>query len=379
MPTVALMTDLWPSRSEPHSGRFVYAEVAAVGDRFRHVVLVPRLLAASVHRRVWGDAVQGWQTGHLPPAAPHRLVRYPMVRVPKSGEALARARGARAALALTRERAALVHGHFLLHVGPAAVRMARRLGVPSVVTVHGTDARWLLEGGVQQRLREEMRWACTTADRVIAVSNPIADGLRSLGVAPERLDVIPMGADPSIFRIRDRDDVRRQLGLDHDADVVLFVGRLADAKGARVLEEALRLLAPRGKRIECVAAGPADRVPTGIRTLGALDPETLALWMGAADLVCLPSYAEGSPVSVVEALASGTPVVASAVGAVPEQVRDGETGLLVPAGEPERLAAALAQALDSDWPAEELRESSRRYWWPNLADRIVAVYEAALS
>lgn len=377
MPTVALMTDMWPSADEPHSGAFVRSEVQHVGRRFRHVVLVPRLVAPGLHRRIWGLAVQGWQKGHLLPEAPHRLLRYPIFRVPKGAEP--RSLSALAAMRLAGERPSLVHGHFLVGVGPAAVRVAKALGIPSVLTVHGTDARWLLDGNIQQRFRDDMRWAAASADRILAVSSEIADGLRSIGVPAERLEVVAMGADSEIFRIRDRKLVRRRLLLGEDVETVLFVGRLTEAKGASVLEDALRYLRRRKGRLECVAAGPVVRPSTEIRSLGVLDAEELALWMSAADVVCLPSFGEGTPVSLLEALACGTPVVATSVGGVPDVLIAGENGLLVPPGDVEALAEGLAATLARDWSPEKLRASSEPYWWSHVSTRIANVYAGLLA
>src|SRR4051812_42491966 len=138
------MTDLWPSESEPASGRFVLAEVQALRDAYRHVVLVPRLLFPGIHRRIWGSGVEGWQRRRTSLPAPDRVLAYPMLRIPLRSEVAARKVGARAVLAASRERPALVHGHFLLEVGPAAVALARAFSAPAVLTAHGTDAHWLL-------------------------------------------------------------------------------------------------------------------------------------------------------------------------------------------------------------------------------------------
>src|SRR5205814_3804053 len=102
---------------------------------------------------------------------------------------------------------------------------------------------------------------------------------------------------------------RAALGVSGDERLVLFAGRPTPEKGIEVLAQALtRLPGVRG-----VVAGPAG-APAPLDSLGVLDPEALAAWMAAADVLCLPSFAEGTPVAVSEALACGTPVVASAVG-----------------------------------------------------------------
>lgn len=375
-PVVALVTDLWPSASAPHSGRFIYDQVASLGDRFRHVVLFPHLIAASAHRRVWGGAVQGWQRGLVAPRPPHRLLRYPSLRVPKVGEAAVRGWGARLALAAAWERPALVHGHFLLHVGPAAVRLARALGVPSVVTVHGTDFAWLVRGGIQLRLREEMLRTCRSADCVIAVAETMRDELTRRGVPAEQIAVIPMGVDADVFVPRDRAAARRELEVDLEIGIVLFVGRATEDKGIRVLEQAVELLDR--SDVACYVAGPASG-DLGLAHVGVLPPERLATWMAAANVVCLPSFSEGSPVSVVEALACGVPVVASAVGGVPAQIEHGVNGLLVEPGDATALAGALGTALGRAWSSEAIRASSRPFWLSETGARLAALYESLIE
>lgn len=374
-PTVAVLTDLWPSRSQPQSGAFVRAQVAALALAYRHLVLVPKLLAPRLHWRIWGEAVNGWQVGHFPVEPPGRVLRYASLRVPKIGEAEVRSACARVVLAVARERPVLVHGHFLHEVGLAAVRLGRTLGVPSVVTVHGTDGRWLLEGGVPPRFRRRMLEAARAADRVIAVSNSLAAGLVRVGVPNERIAVIPMGVDADLFRLRDRATVRAAVGVEPRSRIVLFVGTATLAKGFRVLEEALGSI----PGVDCYAAGPAPLASDRIRPLGTLPPARLAEWAAAADVLCLPSFAEGTPVAVAEALAAGTPVVATDVGGIPEQIAPGRNGLLVPAGDPAALAAALEAALEREWQPEDIRATSERFWWTTIAARIEGLYAELLA
>jgi teichuronic acid biosynthesis glycosyltransferase TuaC len=371
-PTVAVVTDMWPSREQPHSGRFVQAEVAALASQFRQVVLVPKLIARRAHRRAWGGSVEGWQRD-WERSEGARVVRYPLVRVPKRGEAWARGAGARLALRSARERPALVHGHFLVNVGEGAARLARASGVPLVLTAHGTDVR-LLESMLTPRRVTETLAACAAAARVIAVSEDLAGRLTSLGLARDSIEVLPMGIDEQVFRIRDRLQARADLGLDPDARIVLFVGRLTEEKGALVLAEAVRSMAD---RVTAYAAGPSEVDADPVRLLGTLGAESLGMWLAAADVMCLPSFAEGMPVSVAEALATGTPVVATAVGGITEQVSPGENGVLVEPGDATALAAALDSALLADWAPAAIRATSERFWWPNVAGRLAMVYRDA--
>ncbi len=376
--TVAVVTDLWPSQSEPHSGSFVYSQAAHLGEWFRQLILVPILLGPRLHRRVWGTAVQGWQRDRWPLPLPHQVIGYPMLRVPKYGEAAARAIGARVALFRAREKPQLVHGHFLLHAGAAAVRLGRALGVPVVLTAHGSDVRFL-DGGVQPWLRDEMLDACARAQRIVAVEDGLAAALVRHGVPEGKVEVIPMGVDAKLFGIVARSDARRRLGLDADGRIVLFVGRATQAKGVGILDDALRRLRGSGTPLAGYAAGPVELPLRELRSVGTLPAEELACWINAADVVCLPSYAEGMPVSVGEALACGTPVVATPVGGIPGLVREGENGLLVPVGDAEALAHALLAAVERPWAREEIRQSSSWLWWSAVAPRLARLLEDVLD
>jgi glycosyltransferase involved in cell wall biosynthesis len=294
--------------------------------------------------------------------------------VPRIGETAARTLGARAALARAGGCVDLVHGHFLLGVGPAAVRLARRLGVPAVLTAHGTDVRFL-ESGLPPRRRDEILAACGSASTVIAVSGDLAGRLERLGVPSSSLEVLSMGVDASLYAPADREAARRTVGIPADARVVLFVGRVTPEKGVLVLADAVARLA---EPVVTVAAGAPDVRPDGVRLLGVLEPGVLATWLAAADVVCLPSFSEGMPVSVAEALAAGRPVVASAVGGIPEQIESALNGLLVPAGDAAALAAALDEALRREWSPAALRASSRRFWWESISERLDAIYRRAL-
>jgi teichuronic acid biosynthesis glycosyltransferase TuaC len=269
----------------------------------------------------------------------------------------------------------LVHGHFLLHAGSAAVRVAERLSVASVLTVHGTDFRAFTGSfGIQPRYRAEMLAAARAATRVLVVDRGMVDGLVSAGISAERIEAIPMGVDEDVFTLGERSVARRLLGLAAGARVVLFVGRPTAEKGFDLLDRAAAKL----PGVQFFAAGPV-RASEGITPLGPLASSDLARFVTAADVVCLPSFAEGTPVSLTEALACGTPVVATRVGGIPMLVDEQRAGILIEAGDERALRDALAEALQRQWDGAAIRETSRPYWWSNLAPRIAAVYEDVLD
>jgi glycosyltransferase involved in cell wall biosynthesis len=182
---------------------------------------------------------------------------------------------------------------------------------------------------------------------------------------------------------------------------ILFVGTLAERKGLMDLLEAAKLLRQRGVagwRLEVVGAGneagaaEAQRIRMAFGAeglsevlLGPLSGEALRERLRAAGVYALPSHSEGQPIGILEAMASGLPVVATRVGAVPDMVRDGEEGLLVEPGRPEELAGALEKVLGSPELRRSMASSARkhvekRFDLPGLRERLGSLYrEAAAS
>jgi len=284
------------------------------------------------------------------------------------------------------------HGRFVLHAHCAypdvvgAAIAARCLGLPLVATAHGSDINLSAR---ERLLRPQIRAALRSAQRVIAVSDPLARAVAALtDLAPPRIECIPCaGYAANVFHPRAPADLavlRQALGLDADTRLVLFVGHLVPVKALDVLLRAWALLPsaqPGAARARLVLVGEgAERdalirlaehegVAAQVTFLGPRPQAVVADWIAAADLLCLPSHAEGSPNVVVEALASGTPVVASRVGGIPQLVEDGVNGLLVPPGDPRALATALAAALAREWNAGRISSSIAHLTWSAIGRR----------
>ena len=228
---------------------------------------------------------------------------------------------------------------------------ARRAGVPFVAWVRGwTGETWRV------RLYEAVhRMILRRADLVVAVSQALADRCERVGVRRERLRVIPNAVDTDGLIGARAVDLRAELGLLSRSPLVLSVGRLSAEKGHRYLLEAARLVVQERRDAHFVVLGDGrerSRLAEQARRLGLngrfLFPgfrSDAAQLMAQADVLALPSVTEGMPNVVLEAFAAGVPVVATAVGGVPELVRNGENGWLVPSADAVALASALVAAL----------------------------------
>jgi D-inositol-3-phosphate glycosyltransferase len=220
---------------------------------------------------------------------------------------------------------------------------------------------------------------------------------------PHKIAVIPPGVDLNVFSPQPQQEARRSLGLPPDRRVVLFVGRIDPLKGIDVLLRALALVAAGAAEQDDLSlivvggapgAGAAEaqrelarlnrlRAELGIEHLvtfqGAQNQDTLVTYYTAADVVVMPSRYESFGMVALEAMACGTPVIASKVGGLAFSVQDGETGFLVPERDVDALAARLRQVLCD----HELRlrlgrqaaEWARGYGWPAIAAQILDLFE----
>lgn len=268
--------------------------------------------------------------------------------------------------------------------GWVAAHLAARDKLPLVIKVHGSDILTLKQyparrAGTVAALRQ--------ADAVIAVSKHLAGELETLGVDPSRVHVVYNGIDTQRFVPRDKADAKRELGWDA-TPTILFVGNLAPVKQVDVLLAACKQLVDSGVSFRCriVGDGPLrtsleatakrDALTNHVAFHGVVDHAELPAWFQAANVVCLPSRSEGVPNVLLEAMACGTPFVASNVGGIPEIASD-TIDHLVPAGDSSALAASIRECLRSSHDSSQRNRTSRT--WRESASDIVNVFTALRS
>jgi glycosyltransferase involved in cell wall biosynthesis len=250
----------------------------------------------------------------------------------------------------------VVHGH---GSRPDVVNgdVLRRLGIATVSTNHGPTA-----GPWRNRLYEHLhRRVLRRFDAVIPVSEPIAADLIGSGVPSSRVHVVP-NAWSQIGEPRSREEARHVLGLPDDARVAGWVGRMSREKGVDVFIDALWRLGD-SRIVGCAVGDGPERAREQARADATLGPRLV--WPGmipeagrlarAFDVFVLSSRTEGIPLALLEAMASGTPIVATRVGGVPSVVSEREA-LLVPADQPEALAHAIASAMSDPVAGAERAE-----------------------
>jgi glycosyltransferase involved in cell wall biosynthesis len=312
---------------------------------------------------------------------------------------LAVAAGVRAARKIARRHGAtIVHGHWVVPGGFIAAAGAP--GIPLVVSLHGSDVY----------VAETFAPAAWAARRVFshaavvtACSADLGRRAVALGADADHVEVIPYGVDVERFGPRPsmRASQRARLDVTEDALLVFAAGRLVRKKGFEYLIDAVPLLRTLRRAVVVIAgdgdlrdelaararsAGAGDRV----RFAGNLTQDEVAVHLAAADIVVVPSVrddsgnVDGLPNVVLEALAAGAPLIATAAGGIGAVVEDRRSGILVPERDPNAIAAAISQLADDPSARTRLGEAGRllvatRFGWDRVAERLEAAYERALA
>ena len=310
----------------------------------------------------------------------------------------------------------VVHVHtWYTHLAGLLVRHA--YGIPLVLTVHSLEPlrpwkREQLAGGYDVSSWVE-RMALESADAVVAVSRETReDVLRLFDVRPERVHVIHNGIDADFYQTDPRTDALVRHGIDPSVPYVLFVGRITRQKGIIHLVRAIRHLAPGIGVVLCAGQPDTPQIAAEMEAgvAAARDARPNVVWIGEmvsreearqlyshAAVFCCPSVYEPFGIINLEAAACETPVVASAVGGIPEVVVDGETGLLVPVElrpddpmspiDPDRFELNLAGAINAlmaDAATREVmgraarRRAVERFSWTTIAESTVDLYRSVV-
>jgi glycosyltransferase involved in cell wall biosynthesis len=275
--------------------------------------------------------------------------------------------------ALAREPFDLIDAHYLYPDGVAAAMLAERLRKPFVLTARGSDVNVIAHYAGPRRM---IAWAAGRAGRVIAVSRALRAELVRLGVEESRIEVLPNGVDLELF------DVAGRAPRARGAARLLVVGHLKPGKGHRALIEALPSLpqcelevagdGPLRRELEqrAAAAGVRERV----RFLGSVPHSRLPEHYRAADALILASEREGMPNVILEALACGTPVVATRVGGVPEIMTDSVAGVLLDSAASAAIVEGVRQLLARSTDPARVREFGKRFGWEAATRGQLAIF-----
>ena len=390
--TLHLLTfsTLYPNGMQPNHGVFVE-------NRLRHLVTTGRVTSTVV-------APVAWYPRGLPgPAAWRQRVNVALVEqrhgltvyhpryalIPRFGMS-----GAPALLYMSALRAIrrlqsvgvvidVIDAHYIYPDGVAAVRLGQTLGLPVVMTARGSDVTQLPDYAGPRRM---IQWAIRHADAMIGVSGALVRRLVELGADPARVTVLRNGVDLGQFRPPpDRAAARSALGL--DGPTLLSVGHLIPRKGHDRVIGALALL-PDTVRLLIAGEGPLDRelralaerlgVAGRVQFLSAVPHANLAAVYGAADALVLASSREGWANVLLEAMACGTPVIASPIPGNDEVVTSPAAGTIASENTPAGLAAAILALLSAAPARDETRQYAEAFDWGETSAGQLAIFQRVL-
>jgi teichuronic acid biosynthesis glycosyltransferase TuaC len=386
---IAVVTHYFPTSAEPWAGQSALQTLRVLATRHPLRVfypassypkwLTPKSPISSHHAAL--DLA--WEAGGVET----RYVPYPTLPVvarPLNGWMMSQR-----LLAEVREyRPDVILSYVIYPDGYAAVRLAKKLGIPAVLTAIGSDLNRISDRLSARHARYALREAAWTT----TVSGDLLKTARGMGAPALRSVAILNGCDTAIFHPRDRQQARRELQLEPDTEIVVYIGRLDLRKGLAELVTAIASLRQRRadlkQKLHCYLIGDGPDKPQivdlidhlavrdMVRCVDACPTDRVALWMAAADLVTLPSYNEGCPNVVIEALASGRPVVSTRVGGIPELMDDSSGRLVVP-HDSQSLSVALEEVLAATWNPAQLSHHHARSW-SNVADEVETVLQRAI-
>ena len=395
-PAVVVLSSLFPGAAQPLAGIFIRERMFRVARELPLCVVSPqawfpgqgvvRVLrpgyrlpeplfeeqeGVEVHRpRAW-----------CPPGLGRRWDSYAMARAALPLLRRLRSRG----------RCDLIDAHFAWPDGHAAALLGRALGVPYTITLRGTEPRHLAEAALRPRVIEALRGAA----RVFAVCAALGELGLAAGVPEARVTVVANGVDCSTFKPLPRALAKIRLGLPPDARVLCSVGGLVPRKGFHRVIRLLPRLLERYPNLHYLIAGGAGPegdwrarlvdearvrgVDARVVFLGPLLPRELRVPLSAADALVLPSSNEGWANVLLEAMACGTPVVASDVGGTREVVASPALGYVFPVADDDALHDRLATALDRQWDRAALVRHARTQSWDGRIVQLVAALRGSVT
>jgi glycosyltransferase involved in cell wall biosynthesis len=402
------VSNLFPNGAEPTRGMHNAQQVLALSKRCEIKVVSP------MHQPVPDESWQGIAVTHP------RFVHVPLFSRPLNGWLFARA----VEPVIRRLRPDIILVNWAYPDAYGVMLVANKLKLPFATTVQGSDVNVFFQNATRKR---QVLRALRASRAVFCRSEALRETLAADGIAAT---TVYNGVDRERFRLIDRTEACRKFGLDSKRRRILYVGNLLPVKGPTILANGFQHLLchahsgqSSGPGSEGVATacdellcygksgnfGDLDVIYLGsgsevaplqkafcmfvatsttlywrddcptVFLLGARPHEEIPLWMNACDVLCLPSLSEGLPNVALEAMACGLPVVASRVGGVPEVVRDGVNGFLVPPSNPSALADALRRALATKWDREAIRASVSQFDWDVNARTVLDTLSKALA
>ena len=389
---VLLITNLFPNPEEPNRGVFVFNMAAEVGKMVDLTIISPLPWFPKWQML---KSFKNWYKFSLIPQTytikKQNVICPKYLAIPKAGWLHSFSLFAALLPVVWRlnknRRFDLINAHWLFPDGVASYWISKILKVPLVSSARGCDINHYLTYKLR---RPQILSSLRYANRITVVSEAQKENIIRAGISGSKINTIKNGIDIEKFRLRDKKQCREELNVDKNITSILFIGQLVPVKGFDYLIEAAQKLVKAGTKnfiVTVIGEGPLrpqfERkikemgLEGDFAFLGEQPHDKLSLWYGASDLLCLPSIREGCPNVVMEALASGRPVVASRIGGIPELINE-KNGILFTTGMVSELTKALKVAVEKKWDESEIRNSVIDCTWNKVAGKFFDVFESVV-
>jgi teichuronic acid biosynthesis glycosyltransferase TuaC len=364
---IAVVTAHYPSSAEPTRGRPAYQTLRELSRQCEVEVFYPHA-AYPPFLKPRSRTYEALDHAYSLPGVTAHYYDYPvmpLVSRPFNGLVAGRALLPH----VKRFNPDLILSYCLYPDGYAGLTVAKALSIPFAAMGVGSDVHSIHDSFSLKHTKTLLR----EADLLLAISGDLRERMISMGAPATKTRTVISGADPKVFHVRDREVARAKLGIAPSAEAVVFIGCMDLKKGLHELVDAAASLQPKRPNLHVYLVGDGHDAPLVesaisahnaggfIHMIPGCDFDQVAVWMAAANLITLPSYMEGCPNVVLEALACGRPVVATNVGGIPEIMSDA-CGRLVPPRDARALAQALNSVLDSQWDAASIAAHWSRSW-----------------
>ncbi|RJQ23914.1 glycosyltransferase family 4 protein [Candidatus Parcubacteria bacterium] len=282
----------------------------------------------------------------------------------------------------------ILNAHWIFPDGVACSFIGKFLQIPTILSARGCDVNLYpkLFGRYSQ-----IKKALLRSSAVTAVCDDLKNQIITLGIPEEKIETIPNGINLNNFRPLDKKHCRKQLNAEKSGNILLFIGSLDEVKATHYLIRAFFHISKQEAKCKLwiVGEGPLKKKLQDLaEELGIDDKVTffhpqphhlIPVFMGACDVFCLPSIREGRPNVIIEALASGRPVIATNIGGIPELIQHGYNGYLFEAGDVDALVQFILKALQQVWSSEKIRGSVEHLKWSESAQAYLKLYQAITS
>lgn len=281
----------------------------------------------------------------------------------------------------------VIHSHTLI---PDALIARFIRNIPKVATKHSSGFLEAVEKGEHKRL---YRWLLGQADCVIGPSQELVDAVVKLSIGRNKTSFIPNGVDIDVFHPQvNGNEVKERYGIVSDEKLILCPRRLVPKNGVEYFIRAIPIVIKQVSQVKCLIVGPGSeraRLGEEVVALGIADRVIFAdrvpnsempKYYAASDIAVLPSLIEATSIAGLEAMATGKPLVGTNIGGIPQIIADGETGILVPPRDPEKLAYAIISLLNDNGKRVTMGLNARKraeteFRWQIIAEKIQNVYD----